>query len=944
MDSSINKVTKRKRVARACSLCRKKKVKCDGKEPCSNCTASKNDCKYDELKKVNKPRKRLTNSENIHYLNSRLERLETLLENIATKIGQDQTDAMRQNESSDHSESETGDYEDDDEAEEEDEVGDEDIEKEDVSEEGTVLQQDPSVGTRNPAVEEKYGKPLGNASKGTKAGDFREQTSFTIIEEKRKNIGTKSLSEYFGSHSLLYIIFSDKSQEWFKEKLPPKHYKLLAPIGKFPIAIQHWGQNFLKYWKDPPILTSKQVEEVKTGAFPEYDLVFALLENVYDGLFLASYLCKGEYLKQLFSIYYKNKGIKHVNDPLIPKRKLLLSEILIMNSALLLCIGNVLDKKAGGAEQALQLFPKLRETKNEVFFRLQEQCLSSCIFAYMRVVAFTEGLATVQGILLFVIYLEMSSLFPQVNYMLTSTAIRVAQSIGLHRFESFQNDTEETADLKRTVWWTCQYLDMEICYRSGKPPLINVQDVSTLTIKDIGSKIGDNGDMEWLGKLHEECIELQNSMSESERKVMVEDFNNYAAYILLRLTWVRAKGYSQLFSASVDNFSPETLVSTLRELNFDIRSLVNEMHVELRPKFYNEPGFDDIPYENIFLMSSLDDCGPDYFLTFHFTYFLQIMSVNRIPFLLETESDNITTELLLYRNSALDCARTIICICIRISHRSSPLSFFRWSGFCPFTAYLVLFGNLLNHKDRGYSEDDMFDVNLLIRISMLFSRYDLNTPLTINYQRDVIHDLCLRVLLKILIQVVELNSTLKIQESTPGLREHLKRSEEVFPDLYKGKVESLLFMFDEIKYSNSQLESSSLGGQSTRGNSPHSMKNQRIMETQLYQSQPSPKTDFVGHRIDHLLHESQFEHHTPNLPHTPYNSLLSLGSARNSPSLSNIMNPTIATTLTESTPMHHTNNFSSAFDPFTLGYDIDETFTAMMNKMPNYFYDNNLGN
>ncbi|CAH2351191.1 hypothetical protein CLIB1423_03S00936 [[Candida] railenensis] len=944
MDSSINKVIKRKRVARACSLCRKKKVKCDGKEPCSNCTTSKNDCKYDELKKVNKPRKRLTNSENIHSLNSRLERLESLLENIATKIGQDQTDSMRQSGSSDHSESETGDYEDDDEGEEEDEVGDEEIQGDDAAEASTILQRDSSFTSRNPAVEEKYGKGLGNATNGSKTDRFGETTSFSIIEEKKKILGTKSLSEFFGSHSLLYIVFSDKSQEWFKEKLPAKHAKLLAPIIKFPHAIQHWGQNFTKLWKDPPILNSKQVEEVKTGSFPEYDLVFALLENVYDGIFLASYLCKGEYLKQLFSIYYKNKGIKYVNDPLVPKRKLLLSEILIMNSALSLCIVNVLDKKAAGAEQVSQLSPKVREIKNEFFFRLQEQCLSNCIFAYMRVVAFSEGLPTVQGILLFVIYLEMSSLFPQVNYMLTSMAVRVAQSIGLHRFESFQNDTEEIADLKRTVWWTCQYLDMEICYRSGKPPLINVQDVSTLTEKDTSSKIADNDDMDWLGMSHEECVELQKNMTESERKVSSGIFHNYAAYILLRLTWVRAKGYSQLFSASVDSFSPETLVSTLRELNFDIRSLAHGIHPELRPKYYNEPGFDAIPYENIFLMSSYDDCGPEYVLTFHFTYFLQIMSVNRIPFLLETESDNITSELLSYRNSALDCARTIICICIRISHKSSPLSFLHWSAFCPFTAYLVLFGNLVNHKDRGYSEDDMFDINLLIRISMLFSRYDLNTPLTINYQRDVIHDLCIRVLLKILIQVVESNSNLKIQESTPGLREHLRRPEEVFPDLYKGKVQGLSYMFDEIKYSNSVSESSSVG-QSSTGDSPHSIKNQHVMDTRFYQGQPSPKTEFVGHSIYPLSHESQFEHHTPNLPHTPYNPpLLSSGSARNSPSLSNIMNPTIASSMTGSTPLQHTNNFSSVFDPFSLGYDIDETFTTMMNKMPNFFYDNNLGN
>lgn len=40
--------SKRRRVTRACDECRKKKVKCDGKQPCIHCTVYNYDCTYNQ--------------------------------------------------------------------------------------------------------------------------------------------------------------------------------------------------------------------------------------------------------------------------------------------------------------------------------------------------------------------------------------------------------------------------------------------------------------------------------------------------------------------------------------------------------------------------------------------------------------------------------------------------------------------------------------------------------------------------------------------------------------------------------------------------------------------------------------------------------------------------------------------------------------------------------
>ncbi|KAM0275901.1 hypothetical protein ACHAQH_007288 [Verticillium albo-atrum] len=68
-------VQKRRRVTRACDECRRKKIKCDGKQPCTHCSVYSYDCTYD------KPSNRRRNPapQYIEALESRLQRAEALL-------------------------------------------------------------------------------------------------------------------------------------------------------------------------------------------------------------------------------------------------------------------------------------------------------------------------------------------------------------------------------------------------------------------------------------------------------------------------------------------------------------------------------------------------------------------------------------------------------------------------------------------------------------------------------------------------------------------------------------------------------------------------------------------------------------------------------------------------------------------------------------------------
>ncbi|KAG0639487.1 hypothetical protein HOY80DRAFT_886223 [Tuber brumale] len=66
---------KRRRVTRACDECRRKKIKCDGKQPCTHCTVYSYECTYDQPSN----RRRNPAPQYIEALETRLHRMEALL-------------------------------------------------------------------------------------------------------------------------------------------------------------------------------------------------------------------------------------------------------------------------------------------------------------------------------------------------------------------------------------------------------------------------------------------------------------------------------------------------------------------------------------------------------------------------------------------------------------------------------------------------------------------------------------------------------------------------------------------------------------------------------------------------------------------------------------------------------------------------------------------------
>lgn len=75
-----SQLPKRKRVTRACDECRKKKVKCDGQQPCIHCTVYSYDCTYDQ------PSNRKKSGADVHQFEAKLRAAQQVLQLLVPDV------------------------------------------------------------------------------------------------------------------------------------------------------------------------------------------------------------------------------------------------------------------------------------------------------------------------------------------------------------------------------------------------------------------------------------------------------------------------------------------------------------------------------------------------------------------------------------------------------------------------------------------------------------------------------------------------------------------------------------------------------------------------------------------------------------------------------------------------------------------------------------------
>ncbi|KAJ5846694.1 hypothetical protein N7534_010363 [Penicillium rubens] len=426
---------KRRRIARACDMCRKKKIKCDGKMPkCSHCINYKTECIFTQVEKKRNPPK---GAKYIEGLENRLGRMESLLrlsglltedDGGKTDLGTlekrlaDRTNALNAAKSSNM-----------------------------FMAQAAAAQQAPSSHQTTPRMES-------TSSPQTAATSPESQKSETEVEalsDMMCSLVTNNCGEtrYIGSSSG-FSIFSPKGIQWVNEKTGDTSFQDM-------ISSAYVDDNKWMYWK-PEIFSDIFARRV-FKPLPPKDEALSLFKDFFE-----NFNCMFPLFHEATFMHLVER--QYSRDPYEGSGWWASINVVLAISHRLRVMSN--------------LVPHEEDKKAWLYLKNAMGVLTELT---MR----NTDLLSVQALLGMSLFLQ-GTPNPQPAFFLVAAAIRLSHSIGLHkRGSGFGLNVVEVEQRKR-VFWIAYLLDKDICLRSGRPPVQDDDDMNVeLPSEDPPDNVGN---------------------------------------------------------------------------------------------------------------------------------------------------------------------------------------------------------------------------------------------------------------------------------------------------------------------------------------------------------------------------------------------------------------------------------------------------------------------
>ncbi|KAF2198279.1 hypothetical protein GQ43DRAFT_443490 [Delitschia confertaspora ATCC 74209] len=427
---------KRRRIARACDMCRKKKIKCDGKMPaCTHCQNYKTECIFTQVEKKRQPPK---GAKYIEGLENRLARMESLmrLSGVLPEDDDGSTDlgtlerrlaggggsatATPRNRTSD----------------------------------GQISIPVPPVQNTAPVAPSLPSPTSGTTSPepSTKDGKEKEDDS---LAEMMCSLVTNNCGEtrYIGSSSG-FSIFSPKGIEWVNEKTGDNSFQQM--ISTAAVDDNKWIQ-----WK-PDVFQDIFKRRIYKPLPPKNEAL-SLLKDYFE-----NFNC-------MFPLFHE-PTFMHLVDKHYSK-----------------------DPYEGSGwwaslNIALAIAHRLRVMSNLVPQEEDEkayQYLKNAMAVQVELTMRNTDLLSVQALLGIALFL-LGTPNPQPSFFFVAAAIRLSHSIGLHKKGSGFNLNASEIEQRKRVFWIAYMLDKDICLRSGRPPVQDDDDMNVdLPSEDPNDNIGN---------------------------------------------------------------------------------------------------------------------------------------------------------------------------------------------------------------------------------------------------------------------------------------------------------------------------------------------------------------------------------------------------------------------------------------------------------------------
>ncbi|KAF7543926.1 hypothetical protein G7Z17_g10352 [Cylindrodendrum hubeiense] len=518
LDDSVE--AKRRRIARACDMCRKKKIKCDGKLPaCSHCTNYKTECIFTQVEKKRSPPK---GAKYIEGLENRLGRMEHLLrlsgllddEEGDVDLGVLEKKLMERNRQSRQTSLAT-----------------------------TSSPASPSQATSAPSATDGAGSTPQSSFTSPAPAAVKDENvkhkSMSPAEDKDKNPEgqeeVEALSEmmcslvtnnygetrYIGSSSG-FSIFSPKGIQWVNSKTGDQSFQ--RTISDVSVDDHKWTN-----WKPEvfgdlfrrqifrPLPPKPEALSLLQDFFENFNCIFPLF---HQPTFM--HLVERQYSTDP---YHGSGWWASLNVALaIAHRLRVMSNLVPQDED---------DKAWDHLKNAMGVFPELMMRNTDLL----------SVQALLGMALFMQGTPN-----------------PQPSFLLISAAMRLAHTIGLHKRGTGFNLNPIEIEQRKRVFWIAYMLDKDLCLRSGRPPAQDDDDMNVeLPEADPVDNIGNIPLADGKGKMN-------------------------LFRVMCEVATIESEVYKRLYSVSATKQSDGDLLNTIGELDQKLEDWKDSIPVDFRPE------------------------------------------------------------------------------------------------------------------------------------------------------------------------------------------------------------------------------------------------------------------------------------------------------------------------------------------------------------------------
>ncbi|KAI0471927.1 N-terminal binuclear Zn cluster-containing protein [Xylariaceae sp. FL0804] len=420
---------KRRRIARACDMCRKKKIKCDGKMPaCTHCINYKTECVFTQVEKKRSPPK---GAKYIEGLENRLGRMESLLR-LSGLLGEDDestdlaTLEKRLAEKHQHSRH--------------------------TSQAAQSNPTSPSLTTSGQEGAGSTPQSSLTSPEPTKEREFKREGSQDPDESKTEeevvalsemmcSLVTNQSGEtrYIGSSSG-FSIFSPKGIQWVNDRTGDTSFQQM--ISDVSLDDHKWHA-----WK--PEIFSDLFHRPIFRPLPSKPEALSLLKDFFE-----NFNCMFPLFHQPTFMHLVER--QYSSEP--------------YGGSGWWASLNVVFAIAHRLRVMSNLVPQEEDEKAWAY-------LKNAMGVFSELTMRNTDLLSVQALLGMALFMQ-GTPNPQPSFLLVAAAIRLSHSIGLHKRGTGFNLNPVEIEQRKRVFWIAYMLDKDLCLRSGRPPAQDDDDMN----------------------------------------------------------------------------------------------------------------------------------------------------------------------------------------------------------------------------------------------------------------------------------------------------------------------------------------------------------------------------------------------------------------------------------------------------------------------------------